>query len=523
MVENYGILSLLPPLVAIILAIVTREVYLSLLLGILVGTFILNDGNLLNTFVQAFDIMFEKVGDPSWNIRLVFYMLLLGSVIGLAVRSGGSAAFARWAAERIHSRKGSQGVAFGAGILIFLDDYFNCLTVGSVLRPVADRFRLSREKLAYIIDSTAAPVTILAPVSSWVAYIIGILTDQFNANNIATGPFLQFLYTIPFNLYAWLALIMVAITIFTRLEFGPMARAEKRALMEGQVYDPAAIATPGDDLADLDVSERGKPVDMFLPVLILVVTSVLAMLYTGGYFEGGKTIAQSFQDTDSITALFYAAFITLVISVGFYRVRGVLYVNQSMTAVIQGMKSMLSAVLILALAWTIGGVVGKLGTGAYVAEVVNANLPAWLVPAAIFLVACLMAFATGTSWGTFAVMIPITVPLVVSADINMTLALGALFSGAIFGDHCSPLSDTTILSSTGAGCPHIDHVRTQLPYALTVAVASLAGFLVAGLVSSVVLALAVGLAVLVALVLALGRLNRDTIELLGEKTARPNP
>lgn len=520
--ENFGWISLLPPLVAIVLAIVFREVYISLLVGILVGTFILNDGNILLMFTKAFDIMFEKVGDPTWNIRTIMYTLMLGSIIGLAVKSGGSDAFARWAGNRIKSRRSGQGVTFASGIIIFLDDYFNCLTVGSVLRPVCDRFKISREKLAYITDSTAAPVVILAPISSWVAYIIGLIGDQFTQLNLTqTTPFMQFVYTIPYNFYAWLTLIMVAVIIFTSLEYGPMARAEKRAMTTGQSYETSSVAPPGDDFNTIKVSAKGQPIDMFFPVIALICTAALYMLYTGKFFEGGVSVGQAFQNTDSVTALVYATFTTLVLTLVFYRVRGVAGVFESMEGVLQGMKAMMSGLIILALAWTIGGVTSELGTGAFVAKVVSENFPLALIPATIFLVACLMAFATGTSWGTFAIMIPIAIPLSIAADISMTTCLAALFSGAIFGDHCSPLSDTTILSSTGAGCPHIDHVRTQLPYAVTAAGAALVGFLVLGFAGGgFFLPLVIAAAALVGLMVVLHKLNREDIRLLEHEISK---
>lgn len=513
--ETYGLISILPPLVAIVLAIATREVYLSLLLGILVGTFILNDGNILLTFTKAFDIMFEKVGDPVWNIRTIIYTLMLGSIIGLAVKSGGSQAFAKWAGDKIKSRKSGQGVTFLSGIIIFLDDYFNCLTVGSVLRPVCDQFKISREKLAYITDSTAAPVVILMPISSWVAYIIGLLGDQFTQLNITSvTPFMQFVYTIPYNLYAWLTLIMVAVIIFTNLEYGPMAKAEKRALTTGKMYEETSTAPPGDDFNAIKVSTKGQAIDMFFPIVCLVATVAIFMMYTGKYFEGGITVGQAFQQTDSVTALVYGTFATLVLTVLFYRIRGVVGIIESMEGVLQGMKAMMGGLVILALAWTIGGVTSELGTGAYVAEVVSQSLPMDLIPAVIFIVACFMAFATGTSWGTFAIMIPIAVPLAMASGASMTMCLAALFSGAIFGDHCSPLSDTTILSSTGAGCPHIDHVRTQLPYAVTVASCAFVGFLIAGwgfTGEGFLIPFAVSLAMLIGLMVLLHRFNRDTI------------
>ncbi|MEL7564605.1 MAG: Na+/H+ antiporter NhaC family protein [Dehalobacterium sp.] len=514
--EHYGLISILPPLVAIVLAILLREVYISLLVGIFVGTLILNDGNVFLMFTHALNILFEKVGDPTWNTRTILYTLMLGSIVGLAIKSGGSKAFAKWAGDKIRSRKSGQAVTFLSGIVIFIDDYFNCLTVGSVLRPVSDRFKVSREKLAYITDSTAAPVVILMPISSWVAYIVGLIGEQFTQLNITdVSPFMAFIYTIPYNLYAWLTLIMVGVIIFTSFEFGPMAKAEKRALTTGKMYDEGSVSPPGDDYSSLKISEKGRTIDMFFPIIVLVLSAVIFMLYTGGYFDGGVSLALAFQQTDSVTALVYATFVSCVLTVIFYKIRGVVGALEAMEGVLQGMKAMMGGLIILALAWTIGGVTTELGTGAYVAQVVSENLPVDLIPATIFIVACLMAFATGTSWGVFAIMIPIAIPLSIASGASMEMCLASLLSGSIFGDHCSPLSDTTILSSTGAGCPHIDHVRTQLPYASLVAACAFVGFLIAGwgfTGTGFVLPFIVALGLLIGAILLLHKFNRDDIE-----------
>ncbi len=511
-VEHYGWISLLPPVIAIVLAIVTREVLLSLTVGIMVGSFILFDGNLMASFTGVFDFVFQSAGDPDWNMRTIIYTLFLGSVLGMITKAGGARSFADWSSKTIKSRKGAQGVTFATGIALFFDDYFNALTVGSVMRTVTDRFKISREKLAYITDSTAAPVVILMPISTWVAYIVGMMGDQFNQLGLDNNPFMEFIYTIPYNFYAWLTLIMVAVIIFTNLEYGPMAKAEKRALAKGILYEEGSIAPPGDELNRIEGSPNGKVADMVFPIVMLVGSIVIFMLYTGGFFDGGISVSQALQDTDSVTAMVYGTFLTIVLSMLWYKGRKVIGILESIEAVVAGMKAMLPGILILVLAWSIGSVTGELGTGMFLAEVVTESLPAWTLPMVIFFVACFMAFATGTSWGTFAIMIPIAIPLAVFSDTSIALCMAALLSGAVWGDHSSPLSDTTILSSTGAGCPHVDHVRTQIPYSATGAAAALVGFIVAGITQNFIIPLIVSVAVLISLIYLFHKFNKDEIE-----------
>ncbi|MBS3970949.1 MAG: Na+/H+ antiporter NhaC family protein [Clostridia bacterium] len=514
--EHYGWISLLPPVVAIVLAIVTREVLLSLTIGIMVGSFIIYDGNLMASFTGTFDFVFESAGDPEWNMRTIMYTLLLGSVLGMLTKAGGARAFADWSARKIKSRKGAQGVAFGTGLVLFFDDYFNALTVGSVMRPVTDKFRISREKLAYITDSTAAPVVILMPISTWVAYIVGMMGDQFNQLGIEGNPFMEFIYTIPYNFYAWLTIIMVAVIIFTNLEYGPMAKAEKRTLTKGILYEEGSVAPPGDDLRRVDPSNKGKVADMFVPIFLLVFSCVVFMIYTGGFFDGGISLVEAIQNTDSVTAMVYGTFLTVVLSAIWFKARSVIGILESVEAIITGMKAMLPGILILVLAWSIGAVSKELGTGIFLAEIVTEALPGWTLPMVIFFTACFMAFATGTSWGTFAVMIPIAIPLAVFSDTSIAICMAALLSGAVWGDHSSPLSDTTILSSTGAGCPVVDHVNTQIPYSATGALAALVGFIVAGITQSVIIPLIVSVAVLIGLIFIFHKFNKDEIDKLDQ-------
>lgn len=490
--NNFGWLSILPPLVAITLAIATREVLVSLALGIFTGALILTGGNPAQAFTKAIEILVNAVGDPEWNVRVLLFVLLLGGIVGLLARSGSPISFSLWAVKRVKSRALALFTTWLLGVIIFMDDYFNCLTVGTVMRPITDRYRVSRAKLSFIIDATAAPVCILVPLSTWVAYVVSLLAPEFEQYGIALNPFQAFLAMIPYNLYAWLILIMVLVTSFTDLEYGPMARHERLALEKGVLYDESLGSPPGDDFASLEVAENSRPIDLVVPIVTLVVSTIAAMLATGDF--GEKGFWEAIMNTNSATSLVYGATITLIVTTLFYHFRRVVRLSDSMTAITQGFKSMVVAITILSLAWSIGAICKELGTGAWVAGVVSKGLPAALVPAALFATSAFIAFATGTSWGTFAIMIPIAVPLANAVGLYLIPSLAAVLAGGTFGDHCSPISDTTIMSSTGGACHHVDHVNTQLPYALTAAVLSLLGFLTVSFLPSGWLVLAVSTA-----------------------------
>lgn len=495
--EHYGILSILPPLIAIVLAIVTKQVLISLFLGIFAGTMILTGYNPLNAFLTLVNMLFENLGDASWNAPLVLFLMLLGGLVGLFARSGAARSFGHWASQRVTSRPGAIFATWLLGVAIFLDDYFNCLTVGTVMRPVTDHYRVSREKLAYIIDSTAAPICMLIPLSSWIAYVMSLIGPHFAEVGFNMNPFQAFLAMIPLNLYAWLAVIMVLLTSLTRLEYGPMAAAERRALETGALYDPSKGTPAGDDFHDLETGDRGSAIDLIVPVLTMIITAIIGFAYTGGYFDGGMGFFKAIWNTDAAPALGYAGMFTILVTVIFYAARGILSITESMDALVQGFKSMVIAVSILLLAWTIGGITGELGTGAYVTSIMEGNFPLWAVPATIFIVSSLISFATGTSWGTMGIMIPIVVPLVAALDPSLMLVgVAAVLAGATFGDHCSPISDTTIMSSTGAACHHIDHVNTQLPYAATCALVAITGYLAAGFIRNGILLLLLSVALL---------------------------
>ena len=493
--DHFGFLSIIPPIIAIALAIFTKQVILSLFVGVIVGLGIYT-GSIGGTFVEFTEVLVGNLMDD-WQARVLLFTALLGCLVGLVYRSGGSLAFGESAIKTVKTRKSAQVAAWFMGILIFFDDYFNTLTVGSVMRPVTDKFKISREKLAYIIDSTAAPVCIIIPISTWVAYVISLIIAEFDRAGQSVSGFDMYLQAIPYNFYALLALIAVFVLAVSDLEFGPMAKAEKRALTSGNVYDlETQDDIPGGDITDMEISSKGTVSDLLLPILTLIVATIVGILYTGGYFEGVGFI-DAVGDADAATALIYGTVLANLVAIAWYSSRKILTLSESMNAFIQGAKSMIPALAILLLAWSIGGVSDMLGTGAYVAEVVSAALPAWTIPAVIFVVSAFMAFATGTSWGTFAIMMPIGIPLIFAVGGNIPAAIAAVLAGGIFGDHCSPISDTTVLSSTGASCNHIDHVKTQLPYALLIAGISIIGFLITGFVASPVVPLVVTLALLV--------------------------
>lgn len=457
---EYGWLTIVPPLVAITLALLTKQVIISLLIGILSGSFILANFSPVGAISLSAMTMWENVTDP-WNVAILVFLVTLGILTYLMVIAGGAAAYGEWATKRIKSRAGAQLASLLLGIIIFIDDYFNCLTVGTVMIPVTDRFRVSRAKLAYIIDSTAAPVCVLAPVSSWVVTIMSTMGDKFRDVGITVEPFTAFIKTLPMNLYAWATLVMVAFVAVTELDFGPMGRFEREAKATGDVYGPRAsegkVKLP-------KISKKGTVPDLVVPVIGLIGFAIVMMAYTGGYFVENIGFLDAIKNTDAATALMYAGFLALALALVMFLSRGIISVGRLPEAAWQGFLSMVPAMLILCFAWTIGGIINQLGTGLFLATRVGQALNPVLYPVIMFILSCIIAFATGTSWGTFAIMIPIAVDFAVLLAPNLLIGMiGAVLAGAVYGDHCSPISDTTILSSTGAGCNHIDHVSTQLP------------------------------------------------------------
>lgn len=500
-----GWLSVLPPLIAIVLALITKEVISSLMIGILSGTLIYSLytansvwGVAVSTVEDTFVLMADKAAE---NINIILFLCLLGALVVVVTRAGGSKAYGVWASSKLKSKRSAQLATAGLGVLIFIDDYFNCLTVGTVMKPVTDKYGISRAKLAYIIDATAAPVCIIAPISSWAAAVGSNLQGAGGFDS----PMSAFVSSIPYNLYAILSILLVVFLCVTNLDFGSMAKAEAAAA----AGDLGAVDT--ENVAPQKVSSKGRVLDLIIPVIGLIVFSVLAMLYTGGLFSGeGISIAQAFGDCDSAASLVLGGFGGLVVAFLLFVPRGVVKFRDFMDGIGEGIKSMVPACIILTLAWTISGVCRDLlGTGEYVGGLVERlNVPFAFIPAIVFVVAALLSFSTGTAWGTFGILIPIVMVVMESCgDVTLlTVALAATLAGSVFGDHCSPISDTTILSSTGAGVDHMQHVSTQMLYAISAAIASFVGYLAAGFSDgNVFVTLAAGILAL-ALILVAARL-----------------
>lgn len=504
---DVGWLSILPPIIAIVLALMTKEVISSLIIGILSGTLIYafnTGGGVVEAVNVAVSLMGEKLGS---NTPIILFLGFLGALVAVITMAGGSRAYGEWASNKIKSKRGAQLGTSLLGYLIFIDDYFNCLTIGTVMRPVADKHQISRAKLAYLIDATAAPICIMAPISSWAASVISQI-DGLSVNGTPLNGMETFMATIPYNLYAILTLIMVAIVSTTNLQFGPMAKFEKAAV-EGKTSGNALNNTgEADEFSNMKISSKGRVFDLIIPIVALIIFAVLSMLYIGGYFEGGMTLAEGFGNTDAGIALSLAGFAALFVAFLLFVPRKVLSFKEFMDGIGTGIKSMVGSFIILTLAWTISGVCRDLlGTGEFVGGLVaSSQLPGALIPAIIFLVAGGLAFAMGTSWGTFGILIPIVTMICGSvAPELVTAALAATLAGSVFGDHCSPISDTTILSSTGAGCSHIDHVSSQLPYTLVVAGCCFIGYLIAGFTANVWITLGSSIVVLGIVLFVLGK------------------
>lgn len=478
--------SLLPPIVAIGLALITKEVYSSLFIGILTGGVIYafaSSTGFEGVFTAVVsDGLIANISD-SYNVGILIFLVVLGIIVVLMNKAGGSRAYGEWAAKHIKTRRGAALSTFFLGVLIFVDDYFNCLTVGSVMRPVTDKHKLSRSKLAYIIDSTAAPICIIAPISSWAAAVSGTV-DGVNGITL-------FISTIPYNLYAFLTILMVLFISFMGFDFGPMKKHEINAA-NGDLFTTRNKVYDEDEQP---VRSKGKVIDLVLPVVVLIVLCVVGMIYTGGFFSGVDFIT-AFADCDASYGLSLGSIGALLVIVIYFMLRGVLKFTECMDSIAAGFRQMVPAILILTFAWTLKSVTNSLGAGVFVSGVVkSATALSFFLPLIMFVVAIGLAFATGTSWGTFSILIPI-ITSVFSVELANTAATGeippmvvicisACLAGAVCGDHCSPISDTTIMASTGAQCDHVNHVSTQLPYALTVAAVCAVGYIISGFVQNV--------------------------------------
>lgn len=489
--------ALFPPVVAIALALITKEVYSSLFIGILTGGLLYSGFHFTGTLTHIFsDSMISVLSDSS-NVGILIFLIILGMMVQLMNRAGGSAAFGEWASRHIKTRAGAQLATIALGVLIFIDDYFNCLTVGSVMRPVTDKNNVSRAKLAYLIDSTAAPVCIIAPISSWAAAVTGFVKGE--------NGMVLFLSAIPFNYYALLTIAMMILLVVNDIDYGPMAIHENHA-RHGDLY--TTPERPYENADDSAASPNGKIVDMLVPIISLIVCCVIGMIYSGGFFSGTGFI-DAFANSDASVGLVLGSAVALVITLIFYLVRRVLPFKDCMDCLPEGFKQMVPAILILTFAWTLKAMTDSLGAADFVAGVVRHSAQGFqsFLPFIIFLIAVGLSFATGTSWGTFGILIPIVVDCFPNDHTMMIIAMSACMAGAVCGDHCSPISDTTIMSSAGAQCVHLNHVSTQLPYALTCAAVSAVTYIVAGITKSW-LSLFFGLALLIFVLLTIKRTSR---------------
>ncbi len=490
--------ALVPPVVAIGLALITKEVYSSLFIGVLMGGILYSGFSFEGTITHIFEDGMISVLSDSYNVGILIFLVILGTMVCLMNRAGGSAAFGQFAADHIKGRVGAELATILLGCLIFIDDYFNCLTVGSVMRPVTDKFKVSRAKLAYLIDATAAPICIIAPISSWAAAVTGFVEGE--------DGFSIFVRAIPYNFYAILTIVMMIGMVLLRTEFGSMKFHEKNAL-KGDLY-----TTPGrpyDTEKQPEVSVRGTVLDLLIPIISLIICCMIGMLYTGGFFSG-EDFVTAFSQSDASLGLTMGSFFGLLITIGLYQVRRVLKFSECMACIPEGFKSMVPAIMILSFAWTLKAMTDSLGADVYVATVVASSARSFLnfLPAIIFVVGCFLAFATGTSWGTFGILIPIVVAVFENSNPDlMIISISACMAGAVCGDHCSPISDTTIMASAGAQCEHVNHVTTQLPYAVTAAAVSFVSYIIAGFVQSAWIALPIAIALMVATMFVIRAVN----------------
>ena len=497
--SNYysTVLALAPPVIAIVLALITKEVYSSLFIGILSGALLYSNFNIIGA-VDAIvnDGLIANVGD-SWNAGILIFLVLLGIMVALVNAAGGSAAFGRWAKIHVKTRTGAQLATFALGVLIFIDDYFNCLTVGSVMRPVTDSNKISRAKFAYVIDATAAPICMIAPISSWAAAVTSVVGEE---NGLT-----YFVRAIPYNFYSLLTIVMVITISLIKLDYGPMARHERNAIA-GDLFSEGDLV----DGQDEEVSPKGRVIDLILPVLALIVSCVIGMIYTGGFFDAESgaymNLATAFANSDASAGLSWGALIATILTVLYLVARRVITFKTAMNAIPKGFCAMVPAIIILVFAWTLGGITrSMLGADIFVKLAIGgaAGYLQALLPAVIFLIAFGLAFATGTSWGTFGILLPIVITVFSGAGEILIISMSACLAGAVCGDHCSPISDTTIMASAGAQCNHVNHVSTQLPYALTVAGVSTVSYVLAGFIQNWLIVLPIAIVLMIGTLLVI--------------------
>ncbi len=489
--------ALIPPIIAILLALITKEVYSSLFIGILAGGIIYSNLNFETTVVHVFKEGFIDTVADAYNIGIIIFLVLLGALVAMMNKTGGSAAFGRWAAKHINSRIGAQLATTALGVLIFVDDYFNCLTVGSVMRPVTDKKNISREKLAYLIDATAAPVCIIAPISSWAAAVAG-----FAKGAGAESGMSLFIQAIPYNFYALLTIVMMIFIAVAKFDYGPMKKYEAAAKKGEALGKLEELSNEAN--AKVKENEKGKVIDLLIPVVFLIIACVIGMIYSGGFFTAGEDCYHdfigSFSNSDASVGLVFGSFITIIFAIIYFMCRRVISFKDCMEAIPEGFNAMTPAILILVCAWTLKTMTDSLGAKIFISQLIEGSASGFkmLLPAIIFLIAVGLSFATGTSWGTFGILIPIVLSVFSGTDGAITIiAVSACMAGAVCGDHCSPISDTTIMASAGAQCNHINHVSTQLPYALTVAGVSFVSYIIAGFVQSAWIALPIAIVLMI--------------------------
>ena len=502
--------SLLPPVAAIVLALITKEVYSSLFLGIIVGCFLYTNGSPIDAFQ---DFVSRLTSNAGGNMGILMFLVILGTMVALMIRAGGSKAYGDWAVSHIKTKSGALWSTFILAIVLGVDDYFNNLTTGNVMRPVTDGHHISRAKLSYMCDATAAPVCIMMPVSSWAAAVTGIIGNE-------EVGFQIFLKAIPYNYYAILTLVFIVVMTCLNIDYGPMRKHENNAA-KGDLYTTPERPFAG--VEEMKFNPNGKVIDLVLPVLVLVGGCVGSMVYVG-YQNGGTDLITAFANTSAFDALPLGSLVALIFTMIFFMVRRAMSFTELMDCLPEGFKQMVPAILILCLAWTIGDVTKALGAPEFVADLVSKFGPGLknFLPAVVFLIAAFLGFATGTSWGTFTILLPIVIPVfsggIPAADLTselingndmLMIAIAATLGGAVMGDHCSPISDTTIMASSGAQCYHLNHVATQLPYAMTVAAVCFANYILASFIQNVVINLAIAIVCMVAVLLVIGKLNHS--------------
>ncbi len=495
--------SILPALIAIALALITKEVYSSLFVGVLAGGLLYSNFNFEGTVNHIVEGGFVASLSDSYNVGILLFLVLLGTLVAMMNKAGGSAAFGKWASSHIKSRVGAQLATVALGVLIFVDDYFNCLTVGSVMRPVTDEKKISRAKLAYIIDATAAPVCIIAPISSWAAAVSGFTPEGVSGISL-------FIKAIPFNFYAILTIVMMITISIMKFDFGPMKLHEKNAQEKGDLFTTLNEAATAAE--EQSVNEKGKVIDLILPVVILIICSVIGMIYSGGFFSG-ETFVDAFSNCDASVGLALGSVCAIILVSLYFMIfrRGTIKFTELMSCIPEGFKAMVPAILILTFAWTLKGMTDSIGAQVFIAEFVNSNASSFVgfLPAIIFLIAVGLSFSTGTSWGTFGILIPIVLAVFPSGSAMATIGMSACMAGAVCGDHCSPISDTTIMASAGAQCNHVNHVNTQLPYAMLVAAVSFVCYLIAGFVHNSVIVLPIAIVLMIATLAAIKKFAKE--------------